>query len=68
MRAPKIADDRHAVLVDFDISGDKDTAADRLDPVLTNVDEAGKAHPSFFVGEFGGASAAKGVDRRSRTI
>jgi uncharacterized membrane protein YdfJ with MMPL/SSD domain len=62
VQAPKIASDRHAVLIDFDISGDKDTAADRLDPVLTSVDDAGKAHPSFFVGEFGGASAAKGVD------
>src|SRR4051795_9618715 len=62
VRAPKIAGDRHAVLIDFDISGDKNTAADRLDPVLKNVDSAGKAHPSFFVGEFGGASAAKGVD------
>ncbi|MFL6010150.1 MAG: MMPL family transporter, partial [Gaiellaceae bacterium] len=62
VRAPKIAGDRHAVLIDFDISGDKDTAADRLDPVLASVDDARKAHPSFFVGEFGGASAAKGVD------
>jgi uncharacterized membrane protein YdfJ with MMPL/SSD domain len=62
VQAPKIASDRHAVLIDFDISGDKDTAADRLDPVLTSVGDAGKAHPSFFVGEFGGASAAKGVD------
>src|SRR6476619_6911010 len=62
IQAPKIAGDRHAVLIDFDISGDSDTAADRLDPVLTTVADAGKAHPSFFVGEFGGASAAKGVD------
>ncbi len=62
VQTPKIAGDRHAVLIDFDISGDKDTAADRLDPVLTSVGDAGKAHPSFFVGEFGGASAAKGVD------
>src|SRR3954462_14914734 len=62
VRTPKIAADRHAVLVDFDISGDKDTAADRLDPVLANVDDAAKAHPSFFVGEFGDASASKGVD------
>jgi uncharacterized membrane protein YdfJ with MMPL/SSD domain len=62
VQAPKIAGDRHAVLIDFDISGDNDTAADRLDPVLTSVGDAGKAHPSFFVGEFGGASAAKGVD------
>jgi uncharacterized membrane protein YdfJ with MMPL/SSD domain len=62
VQTPKIAGDRHAVLIDFDISGDKDTAADRLDPVLKSVDDAAKAHPSFFVGEFGGASAAKGVD------
>jgi len=62
VQAPKVAGDRHAVLIDFDISGDKDTAADRLGPVLKNVDDAAKAHPSFFVGEFGGASAAKGVD------
>src|SRR6478735_7019713 len=62
VRAPKIAADRHAALIDFDISGDKDTAADRLGPVLENVDAAAKAHPSFFVGEFGDASAAKGVD------
>jgi uncharacterized membrane protein YdfJ with MMPL/SSD domain len=62
LQAPKIAGDRHAVLIDFDISGDRDTAADRLDPVLKSVDDAAKAHPSFFVGEFGGASAAKGVD------
>ncbi|MFL6029330.1 MAG: MMPL family transporter [Gaiellaceae bacterium] len=62
VRAPKIAGDRHAVLIDFDISGDKDTAADRLDPVLKNVDDAANAHPSFFIGEFGDASAAKGVD------
>jgi RND superfamily putative drug exporter len=62
VQTPKIAGDRHAVLIDFDISGDKDTAADRLDPVLASVSDAGKAHPSFFVGEFGGASAAKGVD------
>src|SRR5436305_6458503 len=62
VRAAKIAGDGHAVLIDFDISGDKDTAGDRLDPVLNNVAGAAKAHPSFFVGEFGDASAAKGVD------
>jgi len=62
VQTAKIAADRHAVLIDFDISGDKDTAADRLDPVLASVDGASNAHPSFFVGEFGDASAAKGVD------
>jgi uncharacterized membrane protein YdfJ with MMPL/SSD domain len=47
VQTPKIAGDRHAVLIDFDISGDKNTAADRLDPVLKSVDDAAKAHPAF---------------------
>src|SRR3954470_7723459 len=40
VQTAKIAADRHAVLIDFDISGDKDTAADRLDPLLASVDGA----------------------------
>jgi uncharacterized membrane protein YdfJ with MMPL/SSD domain len=62
VRAAKIAKGGHAALVDFDIRGDKDTAADRIGPVLKTVDGAQSAHPSFFIGEFGDASAAKGVD------
>src|SRR3954453_12584846 len=45
VQAPKIAGDRHAVLVNFDISGDKDTAADRLGPRLANGGGGAKAHP-----------------------
>ena len=36
--------------------------ADKIDPVLDDVDDAQQAHPAFFIGEFGDASAAKGVD------
>jgi uncharacterized membrane protein YdfJ with MMPL/SSD domain len=53
--------DGHAALVDFEIRGDADDAADKIDPVLAAVDETQKAHPGFFIGEFGYASAAKAV-------
>src|SRR5262245_7554844 len=60
--AGQIAPNRHAALVEFDIRGDSDKAIDKIQPVLDQVDEAQQAHPQFFIGEFGDASAAKGVD------
>jgi RND superfamily putative drug exporter len=62
IQKPKVAGDKHAVLVDFDIRGDSDTASDRIGPVLKSIDEAAKSHPGFFIGEFGIASGSKGVD------
>ena len=56
----QIAKDGHAVLVEFDIRGDKDKAVDKIDPVLDAVAAAQRAHPGFFIGEFGDASAAEG--------
>jgi RND superfamily putative drug exporter len=61
-RAGQIANDRHAALVEFEIRGKKDNAEDKLGPVLKTVNDAQRAHPGFFIGEFGEASAAKGVD------
>jgi uncharacterized membrane protein YdfJ with MMPL/SSD domain len=58
----QIARGRNAALVEFDIRGDKDDAADKIDPVLDAVADAQRAHPGFFIGEFGDASAAKAVD------
>jgi uncharacterized membrane protein YdfJ with MMPL/SSD domain len=60
--AGQIAKGRRAALVEFEIRGDKNTAGDKLGPVLKSVADAQRAHPRFFVGEFGGASAAKAVD------
>src|SRR5207302_4092245 len=48
--------------VEFEIRGDKNTAADRLAPVLESVDQTQRTHPRLFIGEFGDASAAKAVD------
>jgi uncharacterized membrane protein YdfJ with MMPL/SSD domain len=60
--AGQIAKGGHAALVEFEIRGEKKNAGDKLGPVLKSVADAQRAHPGFFVGEFGGASAAKAVD------
>ena len=59
--ADQIADDGRSALVAFDIRGDKDEASDKIDPVLDAVAATQHAHPGFFIGEFGPASAEKGV-------
>ena len=60
--AGQIATGRHAALVEFELRGDSTKAMDKLDPVLKSVADAQRAHPGLFVGEFGGASAAKAVN------
>src|SRR6266498_1212208 len=60
--AGQIAKGRHAALIEFEIRGEKKKAGDKLGPVLKSVAAAQRAHPGFFVGEFGGASAAKETD------
>ena len=59
--AGQIAKSGRAALVEFEIRGEKKNAGDKLGPVLKSVADAQRAHPAFFVGEFGGASAAKAV-------
>src|SRR6187200_1430048 len=59
--AAQISKDRHSALVQFQIRGDKEDAADKIAPVLAAVAAAQNAHPSFTIGEFGDASAEDGV-------
>jgi RND superfamily putative drug exporter len=59
--SPTVSKDRHAVLVDFDIAGERDKAADKVGPVLDAVAAAQVAHPDFFIGEMGDASAQKAI-------
>jgi len=59
--ADQISGDRHAARVEFAIRGDADKAADKIAPVLAQVDNAQSAHPELFIGEFGDASAVKAV-------
>jgi uncharacterized membrane protein YdfJ with MMPL/SSD domain len=58
----QIAPDEHAALVEFEIRGDADDAADKIGPVLDRVDVAQRVHPEFFIGEFGEASASDAVE------
>jgi uncharacterized membrane protein YdfJ with MMPL/SSD domain len=59
--AGQIAKDGRSALVEFDIRGDADKAVDKIDPVLDGVAAAQRAHPGFFIGEFGEASAVKAI-------
>ena len=57
-----VAIDRHAALVKFEIAGDSDETADRVDPVLAAVDGVQDRHPTLRVEQFGDASANKAVN------
>jgi uncharacterized membrane protein YdfJ with MMPL/SSD domain len=59
--AGQISADGGSALVEFEIRGAKDEAAEKIDPVLAQVDAAQEAHPQLFIGEFGDASAVKAV-------
>jgi len=62
VHAGRVAPGGRAALVDFEIRGDPDTAAERIGPVIDRVEALQHAHPKLFVGEFGDASAQKGVE------
>src|SRR5262245_22650540 len=57
----QISQDGRSALVDFEIRGDKDEAADKISPVLDQVEAAQQAHSDLFIGEFGDASADHAV-------
>ena len=60
----QLAKNGHAALVEFEIRGDRAKAIDKIDPVLDSVAAAQAAHPGFFIGEFGDASAAKATQQQ----
>jgi uncharacterized membrane protein YdfJ with MMPL/SSD domain len=60
--AGQISPNGRAALVEFDIRGDKEEAGDKIEPVVDRVDEAQRAYPELFIGEFGDASVAHSVD------
>ena len=59
--AGQIAPSGHAALVEFEIRGDADDAADKIGPVLDRVSVAQQVHPEFFIGEFGLASGEDAI-------
>jgi uncharacterized membrane protein YdfJ with MMPL/SSD domain len=54
-----VSEDRHSVLIDFELTGDPDTADDRVQPILDTTAAAQAAHPEFVIEEFGTASGDK---------
>ncbi|MDQ3778034.1 MAG: MMPL family transporter [Actinomycetota bacterium] len=60
--ADQISKNGQAALVEFEIRGDRDDAADKIDPVLAQVDDLQRAHRGFFIGAFGDASAVDAVE------
>jgi RND superfamily putative drug exporter len=62
VRRGEVANDGHAALIDFSIRGEDTKAADKIGPVVDRVADVQRAHPQFFIGEFGKASAVKGTD------
>ncbi len=58
----QISEDRRSALVDFQIRGDADDAATKIDPVIAAVDQTQAAHPELFIGQFGDGSADKQLE------
>jgi uncharacterized membrane protein YdfJ with MMPL/SSD domain len=60
--AGQISGDGRSALVDFQIRGDSDLAAQKIDPILAAVAGVRTAHPELFIGEFGDASVDKQLE------
>jgi uncharacterized membrane protein YdfJ with MMPL/SSD domain len=60
----QIAKNGTAVLVTFQITGDPDTAKERVGPALAATAAVQRAHPKLFLGEFGDASVNKAITKR----
>jgi uncharacterized membrane protein YdfJ with MMPL/SSD domain len=61
VRRGPVSRDGHSALVHFDIRGNRTKAADKIQPVVDSVAAVQRAHPGFVIGDFGLASAEKGV-------
>ena len=59
--AGQVSESGRAALVEFEIRGAADEAADKIGPVLAEVDAAQQAHPQLYVGAFGDASSVEAI-------
>jgi RND superfamily putative drug exporter len=59
MREPVTSQDGRSVLIAFELTGDPDTAADRVQPVLDAVTGVQDRHPDLYIGQAGEASGDK---------
>jgi putative drug exporter of the RND superfamily len=61
--AGQISPDGKSALVNFQVNGDDDAAKAAIDPIEVAVAKVGTDHPELRVGQFGGASASKAIDK-----
>jgi len=57
-----ISRDGHSALIQFNMTGDPDTAVNRIQPVLNAVAKAQAASPGFTMQEFGDASGQQAIN------
>jgi uncharacterized membrane protein YdfJ with MMPL/SSD domain len=62
--AEQISKDGKSALVTFQITGNPDTAQDRVGPSLAATAATQRAHPGLLMGQVGDASAMKAINRR----
>ncbi len=60
----QISADGRSAMVTFEITGDPETAQDRVGPALAATAAVQQAHPALLIGEFGDGSAAKAINNR----
>ena len=62
----QVSADGRSALVSFELRGDDDQAAERVDATLAAVADAQYAHPDLRIEEFGDASIEKAAERQPR--
>jgi uncharacterized membrane protein YdfJ with MMPL/SSD domain len=62
--ADQISKDGRSVLVEFELKGDEETTDGLVDPTIAAVNEVKAANPQVFVGQFGGATLNKALDKQ----
>ena len=62
--AGQLSRDGRSALVTFQLTGDPDTASDRVGPALAATAAVQRAHPGLFIGEVGDGSANKAINER----
>ena len=62
--ADQISKDGRSVLVEFELKGDEERTDGLVDPTIAAVDKVKAANPEVFVGQFGGASVNKALEKQ----
>jgi uncharacterized membrane protein YdfJ with MMPL/SSD domain len=60
--ADLISDDKHGALVQWEMRGDSDQAADKIDALSAATEKVAKGHPDFYIGH-AGVSSDKALEK-----